>query len=156
MSPLGLSAYCAESQCSRSSKRSVNFGWGDEKVRGLNIGGWLVLEPWITPSIFQSLDPSLGIVDEFTLTQKLGTEAALNILQPHVSPRQQMAIISNHFYSGIRGASSKIFKRLPMLDSIPSEYRLGTGPTRSMLAKVTRKELHLTWIKLSIGQGKPA
>jgi glucan 1,3-beta-glucosidase len=67
------------------SKRSVAFNWGTEKVRGLNIGGWLVLEPWITPSIFQNVDQSLGIVDEFTLTQQLGTEAAYNILKPHVS-----------------------------------------------------------------------
>ncbi|TVY84736.1 Glucan 1,3-beta-glucosidase, partial [Lachnellula suecica] len=65
------------------SKRSVDFSWGSEKVRGLNIGGWLVLEPWITPSIFQNLDQSLGVVDEFTLTEKLGTDAAYNILKPH-------------------------------------------------------------------------
>jgi glucan 1,3-beta-glucosidase len=49
----------------------------------LNIGGWLVLEPWITPSIFQNVDQSLGIVDEYTLTEKLGTRAAYSILKPH-------------------------------------------------------------------------
>lgn len=64
-------------------KRSVAFNWGSEKVRGLNIGGWLLLEPWITPSIFQSQDQSLGIVDEYTMTQKLGTTAAYNILKAH-------------------------------------------------------------------------
>jgi hypothetical protein len=26
-------------------KRAVAFNWGTEKVRGVNIGGWLVLEP---------------------------------------------------------------------------------------------------------------
>ncbi len=69
----------------RFSKRSVAFSFGSEKVQGLNIGGWLVLEPWITPSIFQNLDQSLGIVDELTLTQKLGSDAAYNILKSHVS-----------------------------------------------------------------------
>lgn len=49
----------------------------------MNIGGWLVLEPWITPSIFQNLDQSLGIVDEFTLCQKL--------------PDQAPAILRNHW-----------------------------------------------------------
>lgn len=49
----------------------------------MNIGGWLVLEPWITPSIFNNLDPALGIVDEYTLTQKLGSQRALQILRPH-------------------------------------------------------------------------
>lgn len=66
-------------------KRSVSFQWGKEKVRGVNLGGWLVLEPWITPSIFQNVDQSLGIRDEWTLTEKLGTEAAFKILEPHVS-----------------------------------------------------------------------
>lgn len=65
------------------SKRFSSFAFGQTPVRGVNIGGWLVLEPWITPSIFQSVDQSLGIVDEFTLTQKLGSDAAYNILKPH-------------------------------------------------------------------------
>ncbi|KAK2627455.1 hypothetical protein QTJ16_003421 [Diplocarpon rosae] len=65
------------------SKKSVDFKWGTEKVLGLNIGGWLLLEPWITPSIFQALDQSLGIVDEYTLTEKLGSDAAYKILKPH-------------------------------------------------------------------------
>jgi hypothetical protein len=26
-------------------ERSVDFNWGRDKVRGVNIGGWLVLEP---------------------------------------------------------------------------------------------------------------
>ncbi|KAA8575529.1 hypothetical protein MFRU_002g00270 [Monilinia fructicola] len=64
-------------------QRGVDFAYGSTPVRGVNIGGWLVLEPWITPSIFQSLDQSLGIVDEYTLTEKLGTAAALAILKPH-------------------------------------------------------------------------
>lgn len=42
-----------------------------------------MLEPWITPSIFPGVDQSLGIVDEFTLTHQLGTDAALAILRPH-------------------------------------------------------------------------
>ncbi|KAI2481138.1 Glucan 13-beta-glucosidase [Pyrenophora tritici-repentis] len=37
-----------------TEKRGVAFNWGTDKVRGVNIGGWLVLEPWITPSIFDN------------------------------------------------------------------------------------------------------
>lgn len=38
------------------------------QTRGVNLGGWLVLEPWITPSIFQKY--GIGqIVDEYTLCQ---------------------------------------------------------------------------------------
>lgn len=64
-------------------KRKVSFNWGTEKVRGLNIGGWLVLEPWITPSIFAQFDASQGIVDEYTLGEKLGEDKAMEILRPH-------------------------------------------------------------------------
>jgi glucan 1,3-beta-glucosidase len=39
---------------SRLSKRDLPFDFGNEKVRGVNLGGWLVLEPWITPSIFEA------------------------------------------------------------------------------------------------------
>lgn len=78
----------------------MSFKWGSEKVRGVNIGGWLVLEPqvpspslaftkltssrrWITPSIFAQFDASQGIVDEYTLGEKLGQDKAKAILKPH-------------------------------------------------------------------------
>lgn len=67
----------------RLFSRDAAFNWGSEKVRGLNIGGWLVLEPFITPSIFRNLDQSLGIRDEYTLGEKLGSDAAYQILKPH-------------------------------------------------------------------------
>jgi glucan 1,3-beta-glucosidase len=41
---------------------------GIDKVRGVNLGGWLVLEPWITPSLFDSTGDS-RIVDEWTFGQ---------------------------------------------------------------------------------------
>jgi glucan 1,3-beta-glucosidase len=41
-------------------------------VLGPNIEGWLA------PSIFQNVDQSLGIVNEFTLKQKLDADAAYN------------------------------------------------------------------------------
>jgi glucan 1,3-beta-glucosidase len=64
-------------------KRGVAFDWANTRVSGVNLGGWLVNELWITPSIFENVDQSRGIVDEYTLTQKLGTDAALAILRPH-------------------------------------------------------------------------
>lgn len=48
-------------------------------IRGVNIGGWLVLEPWITPSIFQAYGGS--VVDEYTLTQQ--DSNAESVLQSH-------------------------------------------------------------------------
>jgi glucan 1,3-beta-glucosidase len=39
---------------SKFNKRDLRFNFGQDKVRGVNLGGWLVLEPWITPSIFEA------------------------------------------------------------------------------------------------------
>ena len=45
-------------------------------VRGVNLGGWLSLEPFITPSLFDTYQVGMNIVDEYTLTQHLGPQAA--------------------------------------------------------------------------------
>ena len=31
----------------RQNPPGLNFNWGSEVIRGTNIGGWLVLEPWV-------------------------------------------------------------------------------------------------------------
>ncbi|KAF2243713.1 glycoside hydrolase family 5 protein [Trematosphaeria pertusa] len=65
-------------------KRRVAYNWGTTKVRGVNIGGWLVLEPFITPSIFTKYSTSTFTpVDEWTLCQKLGKQGCYNALKPH-------------------------------------------------------------------------
>ncbi|MCJ1421135.1 exo-1,3-beta-glucanase [Xylographa parallela] len=62
-------------------RRDAAFDFGNEMVRGVNIGGWLVLEPWITPSIFQAQNGS--VVDEWTLSEMVPNAA--DILQQHWS-----------------------------------------------------------------------
>ncbi|RMD43034.1 hypothetical protein DV735_g2135, partial [Chaetothyriales sp. CBS 134920] len=57
------------------------FNYYETPVRGVNIGGWLVLEPWITPSVFAQF-PDGNVVDEYTLSQQPNAEA---ILQAHWS-----------------------------------------------------------------------
>ncbi|KAI0020381.1 glucan 1,3-beta-glucosidase precursor [Xylariomycetidae sp. FL0641] len=64
-------------------KRDLKFAFGTEKIRGVNVGGWLVLEPWITPSIFEAQPDD--VVDEYTLTQKLGPDQASTVLEKHWS-----------------------------------------------------------------------
>lgn len=49
-----------------------------QKLRGVNLGGWLVLEKWMTPSLFAGLNA----VDETTYCVELG-EAAISRLQKH-------------------------------------------------------------------------
>ncbi|RDW93558.1 glucan 1,3-beta-glucosidase [Aspergillus mulundensis] len=54
-----------------------------DKIRGVNLGGWFVLEPWITPSLFDEAGDEA--VDEYTLTKILGSEKAAAILSDHWS-----------------------------------------------------------------------
>ncbi|THV07475.1 exo-beta-1,3-glucanase [Dendrothele bispora CBS 962.96] len=53
-----------------------------DKVRGVNLGGWLVLEPWITPSIFDNTGND-QIVDEYTFGQFQDHGKALSVLRKH-------------------------------------------------------------------------
>lgn len=63
----------------RSPLDKRQFSYGSTPVRGVNIGGWLVLEPWITPSIFNQFGGN--IVDEYTLCQQVPN--AEEVLRSH-------------------------------------------------------------------------
>lgn len=58
-----------------------------EKIRrGVNIGGWLVLEPWITPSLFEQFRNTpyeKTAIDETTFNSRLGTDVATRQLEEH-------------------------------------------------------------------------
>ncbi|KAL0095630.1 glycoside hydrolase superfamily [Phycomyces blakesleeanus] len=59
------------------------FEYGKQKIRGVNIGGWLVTEPFITPDLFDQFAASDNIVDEWSLCKKLGPEEAERQLKEH-------------------------------------------------------------------------
>ncbi|KAI4212880.1 MAG: hypothetical protein LQ351_004405 [Letrouitia transgressa] len=63
--------------------RAVTFDFNGDKVRGVNLGGWFVLEPWITPSIFQEWADNKQVVDEYTYTKTLGKQEASSRLTKH-------------------------------------------------------------------------
>lgn len=45
----------------------------EAKLRGVNLGGWLVLEKWIAPSLFEGIDAA----DEYTFMQTPGSKEKL-------------------------------------------------------------------------------
>lgn len=55
------------------------FPYGTRPIRGVNIGGWLSIEPFITPSMFQKWPAKDKIIDEYTLSKKLGSSATSTI-----------------------------------------------------------------------------
>ncbi|KAG8848435.1 exo-1,3-beta-glucanase [Tulasnella sp. 330] len=58
------------------------FPYGSEKIRGVNLGGWFVLEPWINPSLFNDTG-NPGIVDEYTFGLYQSYSQASGVLQNH-------------------------------------------------------------------------
>ncbi|TDL25870.1 glycoside hydrolase [Rickenella mellea] len=58
------------------------FNYGTDKIRGVNLGGWFVLEPWITPSIFENTNND-AIVDEYTFGQMQEFSVAQGVLTNH-------------------------------------------------------------------------
>ncbi|KAL5494766.1 hypothetical protein ACEPAI_228 [Sanghuangporus weigelae] len=60
---------------------SPGFPYGTEKVRGVSLGGWLILHPWITPSLFNNLNSS--VVDEWTFCEFQNTSVARAALENH-------------------------------------------------------------------------
>ena len=60
-----------------------DWAYGTMPIRGVNLGGWLSIEPFITPSLFSSYKANQGVVDEYTLTAQLGPSQAAKVLEKH-------------------------------------------------------------------------
>ncbi|KAI9254464.1 glycoside hydrolase superfamily [Phascolomyces articulosus] len=60
-----------------------DFRYGIDPIRGVNLGGWLVIEPFITPSLFDQFPAQDNVVDEWGLCEKLGPEKAKEQLKKH-------------------------------------------------------------------------
>lgn len=73
---------------SRKSSSAATAGCGDGVVRGVNLGGWLLLEPWITPVFFEEVnvgDLLDKIVDEWTYAEFLDADTYLERMVNHWS-----------------------------------------------------------------------
>ncbi|KAF8671219.1 Cellulase (glycosyl hydrolase family 5) [Rhizoctonia solani] len=55
----------------------LNQTWrfGTDQIRGVNLGGWLVLEPFITPALYEPyMNASTPAIDEWTLCENLAND----------------------------------------------------------------------------------
>lgn len=64
------------------SAQALAFDYGNTKIRGVSLGGWLLLEPFLTPSIFLATNDQT-VVDEYTYGQKYGSAGAAARLKNH-------------------------------------------------------------------------
>ncbi|KAJ7837018.1 glycoside hydrolase family 5 protein [Mycena olivaceomarginata] len=72
------------------------FNIGQDKIRGVNIGGWLVTEPFIAPGLYQSVQASapsgITVIDEYTLLQAGGQAALENHYKTFITEQDFMQI----------------------------------------------------------------
>ena len=77
-----------------------------DKIRGVNLGGWLVLEPWITPSIFEEVNNGkfslTPIVDEYTYNQHVPREKASSRLEKYESFKKIVIYITIAIFTSFR------------------------------------------------------
>jgi glucan 1,3-beta-glucosidase len=87
LSIMGLNSTWDDSTKANDNVPALNETWqyGKMPIRGVNIGGWLSIEPVITPSLFSSFKTSDGVIDEWTLCSKLGASRAQSTLEKHYS-----------------------------------------------------------------------
>lgn len=60
-----------------------SFPYGSQPIRGVSVGGWFSIEPWITPSLFDTYSTRDGIRDEWTLSSILGSDSAATTIEKH-------------------------------------------------------------------------
>lgn len=89
---------------------ALNQSWtyGKDKILGVNLGGWLVLEPFITPSLYQKYPTA---IDEWTLSRAMAADTAsggLKQLEDHYK-----TFITEEDFAQIAGAGLN-WVRLPI------------------------------------------
>ncbi|CAE6430525.1 unnamed protein product [Rhizoctonia solani] len=83
----------------------LNQSWkfGTDQIRGVNLGGWLVLEPFISPALYEPyMNASIPAIDEWTLCQNLANDS---------SSGGVAKVIEEHYKTFVVGLS---WVRIPM------------------------------------------
>jgi glucan 1,3-beta-glucosidase len=92
----------------------------NHQIRGVNLGGWMVLEPWITPSLFYQFlggDQNTTALDTHSFCEVLGPEEANKQLRRHWETWVTEEIISDLAASGAVNSL-----RLPVGDFMYTPY----------------------------------
>ncbi|CAE7183324.1 unnamed protein product [Rhizoctonia solani] len=72
------------------SAQAQSWRWGIDQVRGVGIGGWLVLEPFISPALYEPyMNDTNPAVDEWTLCESIAADpnsgGLAKVLEDHYS-----------------------------------------------------------------------
>lgn len=70
----------------------------NQRLRGVNLGGWLVLEKWITPSLFEGLDAN----DEYTFMQQSGAAEKIEQHRQKFITEKDFKWLAEHGVNAVR------------------------------------------------------
>ena len=111
---------------------NTSWTWGKDRVFGVNLGGWLVMEPFITPSYYQKY---AGAVDEFTLSTLMSADTASGGLA-QLETHYDTFIVSSFCFSLSLSLLSSSLSERALTSSFPSRWidRAGhCGNSRSVV-----------------------
>ena len=132
-------------QMAARANLNLRFNYGRDMVRGVGIGGWLVIEDFITPSIYQKAGDD-RVIDEWSFGKYVPEEKGKKILKDHydnfITEEDFKEIASyglNHVrvsfpYWGIRTWGDEPYVTLNQYDKLKEaahwaeKYNLKTGP----------------------------
>ena len=99
--------FSAQAQA-RTPALNETWDFNVHKIYGVNIGGWLITEPFITPEMYTPfLSHSPAVIDEFTLSEALGTDLAATMTNHYAT------FITEEDFANIAGAGLN-WIRLPV------------------------------------------
>ncbi|KZT28462.1 glycoside hydrolase family 5 protein [Neolentinus lepideus HHB14362 ss-1] len=88
------------------------FNWGVDRIRGVNLGGWLNTEPFIAPALYEKyINASTPAVDEWTLSTNMAADTANGGLQQ--LEQHYKTFITEQDFAEIAGAGLN-FVRIPL------------------------------------------
>ena len=76
---------------------NTSWNWGTDRIYGVNLGGWLVIEPFITPQFFQKYTSAKDEWDLSVAMAKDVGEGGVSQLEKHydtfiVRPRNLLSL----------------------------------------------------------------
>lgn len=86
LSPPGLADYVCEPDRMSDGMHRRHTGLLHPKLRGVNLGGWMILQPWVTPSLFYQFEekpPDKTAMDMHGFCKVLGTQEGNRQLREH-------------------------------------------------------------------------
>jgi len=107
-------------------------------IHGVSIGGWLVLEPWIVPSLFEQFDPADNVVDMWKFCEVLGPAECQRQLNHHYDTFLTLEDVTSLAEGGINHV------RIPVGYWIMGDIRAGEPWVPGALAYLQRA---MHWFK---------